>query len=77
MNELEDLLAEWGATHRLTAPQTATVRANVLANVESRFDADWLWSLLRPVTSLIEQPPLRALQRLEERGTYVPYLQLA
>lgn len=77
MTELDDLLAEWGATHRLTALQAATVRANVLANVESRFDADWLWSLLRPVTALMEQPAARALQRLEERGTYVPYLQLA
>jgi hypothetical protein len=77
MTELDALLAEWAAEQRLTDQQVATLRANVLAEGELRFDAEWFWSLLRPVTSLLDQPAGRALQRLEERGVLVPYLQLA
>ena len=72
MTELDLLLAEWGDSHRLSQTDAAVVRGNVLAVAESRFDTEWFWSLLRPLTSLIEEPGGRAM-----RHVYTPYLQLA
>lgn len=70
MTSLEQLLADWAATRRLTDVQIASIRATVLASREARteheLDADWLWSLLRPLTSLIDNT-----------GDVVPYVQLA
>jgi hypothetical protein len=70
--ELNWLLSNWATTQRLDARQSDAIRANVLATTraEAAFDSDWLWSLLRPVTSLMERAN-------DERGAYVPYLQLA
>jgi len=55
-DELSRLLAAWAARHRLSSAQVSGVRAQVLAtgSVPDVLDADWLWSLLRPVTALVE-----------------------
>lgn len=73
-DELDRLLAEWAARHRLTAEQEAQVRASVLATpvAERELDADWLWSLLRPVTALLDQ-----LVDPDESRPVVAYLKLA
>jgi hypothetical protein len=66
---LDGLLSDWATTQRLDDRQAAMIRATVLAP-EPAIDADRLWSLLRPVTSLIDRAS-------DESGTYAPYLQLA
>jgi hypothetical protein len=56
--ELNRLLADWALPHRLSETEIASVRANVLAAVNTEtpvvLDSDWLWSLLRPVTALLD-----------------------
>jgi hypothetical protein len=71
-DELNRLLSEWAARHRLDDREATMIRANVLATTrpEPALDADWLWALLRPVTSLMESAS-------DESATHVPYLQLA
>jgi hypothetical protein len=69
--ELEALLGRWANAHRLTEARASAVHAAILAashepRAEPRFvqrdeprvelDADWLWGLLRPVTSLLDGP---------------------
>jgi len=72
-HELDHLLANWAIAHRLADGDAMDIRANVLAtstSADSVFDADWLWSLLRPVTALMDRAS-------DERGSPLPYLQLA
>jgi hypothetical protein len=78
-DDLTRLLAEWAAQYRLTARQVAAVRAEVLqrAQSESALDADWLWSLLRPVTALLEHVGELPLARQVESAYATPYLKLA
>lgn len=73
-DDLDRLLAEWTAANRLSVEQVAQVRASVLATpVEERaLDADWFWSLLRPVTALLDQ-----IRDPDEPRTVLPYLKLA
>lgn len=73
-DDLDRLLADWAAANRLSVAQVAQVRASVLATqVEERgLDADWFWSLLRPVTALLDQ-----LGDPDEPRAVVPYLKLA
>lgn len=73
-DELDRLLADWAATHRLTAEQVAQVRARVLATpvAERALDPEWFWSLLRPVTALLDQ-----IGDPDEPPGLVPYLKLA
>ena len=57
--DLDELLGRWANVHRLTAARASAVRAAILeASAEPRveLDADWLWGLLRPVTSLLDGP---------------------
>lgn len=91
--ELDRRLAAWAAARRAGADDLDTIRAQILARVtepvvelerESAFDPDWLWSLLRPVTALIEQTPAdvserveRWLQPLTGDRSDQPYLRLA
>ena len=73
-DELDRLLADWAAANRLTIEQVAQVRASVLATpVEERgLDAEWFWSLLRPVTALLDQ-----IGNADEPHAVVSYLKLA
>jgi hypothetical protein len=80
--ELTRRLALWATARRLSEVDAATIRANVLTSETSpAIDSDWLWSLLRPVTELVEvQMPSvieRWLEPLGGAGTYQPYLRLA
>jgi hypothetical protein len=94
--ELDRLLADWAVTYRLSSTQVASVRANALAaaNADSpvELDSDWLWSLLRPLTALLEDAgdvvtsgfndrrrrgwPL-ATDTEDSAAAFLPYLQLA
>ena len=73
-DELERLLANWATTHRLSAEQVAQVRASVLATpiAERALDAEWFWSLLRPVTEMLDQ-----FADPDEPRAFVSYLKLA
>ena len=57
-DELSQLLAAWGARQRLTHEIAADIHSTVLAaresEAESAFDLDWFWSLLQPVTALLD-----------------------
>ena len=54
MTQLDDLLARWAASQRLTQAQSDTIRATVMR--EGAEDQDWLSDLLRPVTALLDGP---------------------
>ena len=57
-DELDRLLAAWATRYRLTQVQVASVRAHVASSesaAPAALDAEWLWSLLRPVTALYER----------------------
>jgi len=83
--ELTRRLAMWANARRLSELDAATIRAQVLASettiAEPALDADWLWSLLRPVTELAEMRMPNVIERWLEptggAGTYQPYLRLA
>ena len=96
--ELDRRLAVWAAARRLGPDDLERIRAQVLARVsaegvstiqidddESGFDADWLWSLLRPVSALMEMSGEdrlsdrlgRWLQPLTGGRAYQSYLRLA
>jgi hypothetical protein len=89
MTELDQLLFQWGAAHRLTDREVSVIRDNVLAAGragEPSLDVDWFWKLMRPVTSLLEQPgDLGTAQRSrrwpywsdDDSPGYRLYLQLA
>lgn len=72
--ELDRLLADWATTHQLTAEQVALVRASVLATpaAQRELDAEWFWSLLKPVTALLDQ-----IVDPDEPRAVVSYLKLA
>jgi hypothetical protein len=56
---LDALLARWAGRYQLTDEQAGAVRAAILQSTAEppvELDADWLWGLLRPVTSLLDGP---------------------
>jgi hypothetical protein len=54
---LDDALASWAATHRLTGAQSQSIRAAVLREAHADdLEVDWLYGLLRPVTALLDGP---------------------
>ena len=97
-SQLNEHLARWASSRRLDARDLAAIRGLVLARVsepvsaeltsEPSFDSEWLWSLLRPVTALIERGAGVAEGNLSDRvegwlrpvtgdRAYQPYLRLA
>ena len=103
--ELTAHLAAWADRQRLSEAQASTIRAQVLAmasvaprvepvrstEMAAGFDSDWLWSLLRPVTALMERTSelteaalpnavdrwLQPLVGPGAKGPYRTYLRLA
>jgi len=83
--ELSRLPSNWAATQGLSATNVASIRANVIASTpgEKALDVDWLWNLMRPVTSLLDvaESSGRALRQWPFGGDddrpLTPYLQLA
>jgi hypothetical protein len=74
VTDLDSLLGAWAAAHRLSDRDIATVRSNVRAAVgapDPSLDVDWLWNLLRPVTSLLDK------SFVDDDRPLTPYLQLA
>ena len=53
---LDVLLERWAATYRLTAAQSASVRAAVLRPDQPEADPEWMWTLLQPVSKLLDGP---------------------
>jgi hypothetical protein len=54
---LDDALANWAATQRLTGAHSQAIRAAVLREAQAdELDVDWLHGLLRPVTALLDGP---------------------
>jgi hypothetical protein len=58
---LDELLARWAASYRLSAADVAAVREAVRLSASTReqiteLDAEWLWDLMRPVTRLLDGP---------------------
>jgi hypothetical protein len=80
-DELSRLLGAWARRHRLTEAQALAVRAHVrsVANdAAPALDAEWLWSLLRPVTALIDRLELmEPVMPDTSRTQWTTYLQLA
>jgi hypothetical protein len=97
-SQLDERLAVWANARRLGSDDLAAIRGLVLARVSERvsaeldsepgLDSEWLWSLLRPVTALIEwtadvgggnlSDRLEGwLQPLTGEHAYRPYLRLA
>jgi hypothetical protein len=80
--ELTVYLAAWADGQRLSDTEASAIRARVLALASvttvlepvpgaeraAGFDSEWLWSLLRPVTALMDRTA---------DGPYRPYLRLA
>ena len=95
--ELDRRLGVWAAARRLGSDDLERIRAQVLARVsiegvptiqidyESSFDSEWVWSLLRPVSALMDRSVEdklsgrigRWLQPLTGGRAYRPYLRLA
>jgi hypothetical protein len=51
---MDDLLARWADRNALTETEIESIRAAALGLSTSKLsepDVDWLWDLLRPVTS--------------------------
>jgi hypothetical protein len=65
-DSLDLLLERWAETYRLTPAQSASVRASILRQGEPEIDPDWMWNLLRPVTTLLDGP--RPLHEMMMRG---------
>jgi hypothetical protein len=71
----------------MTSDQVSALHARVLASAptDESMDADWLWSLLRPVTRLIDRlddrpahlDPARWLRFASETPDWTSYLQLS
>jgi hypothetical protein len=58
--ELDHMLALWAAEHRLGEFEVVAMRAHVSSLAaqpldQEPLDAEWLWSLLRPVTALLDR----------------------
>jgi hypothetical protein len=57
---LDELLARWSVSYRLSAAEVASVRRTAMREEQNEIDAEWLWDLMRPVTRLLDGPrPLR------------------
>jgi hypothetical protein len=59
LEHLDDLLGRWAASQQLTTAQVEAVRRVARGAVDGNQDApdvDWLWSLMRPVTTLLDGP---------------------
>ena len=75
-SQLDRRLAVWASARRLGSDDLSTIRAQVLARVsepvpqaesEPAFDSEWLWSLLRPVTALVERTAETGEANLSDR----------
>jgi len=80
--ELDRLLADWAARQRLTDLQVSELRGRVLAAAQledsQTLDAEWLWSLLRPLTMLLDRLDDEPRHMTGARaGAWTTYLQLA
>jgi len=58
--ELDHVLALWAAEHRLGEFEVVAMRAQVRSIADrpldrEPLDAEWLWSVLRPVTALLDR----------------------
>jgi hypothetical protein len=80
-DQLSALLSAWAAQQRLTADQVSALRDRVLASTPDAartVDADWLWSLLKPVTRLMDcLDDLPIHHAATEAPEWTTYLQLA
>lgn len=82
-SELDRLLVVWGAQHRLSDRQAADVLSKVVGEPRQTLEAEWLWSLLRPVTDLLQRMDEPAEADRSPRhvpfaaGDWTPYLRLA
>jgi hypothetical protein len=92
--ELDRRLAAWAAARRLSDGQLASIRAHVTSvdamalDSAPAFDAERLWSMLRPVTELVEltaditEMPLprrfpKWINQFIGTDSFRPYLRLA
>jgi hypothetical protein len=59
-DQLDTLLTRWAAVRRLDDKQANALHAAIVQRAAEQppaeVDADWLWGLLRPVTSLLDGP---------------------
>jgi len=58
-DQLDALLASWASANRITDEQASTVHAAILqrtSEAQVELDVEWFWSLLRPVTALLDGP---------------------
>jgi hypothetical protein len=89
-DQLTALLSAWAAQQRMTSGEVSVLRARILASASAEAaeapDADWLWSLLKPVTRLLDRlgdppadrdPATRWLPSAAEAPQWTTYLQLA
>jgi hypothetical protein len=56
---LDDLLARWAERNALTETEIQSIRTTALGLSTLKVsdpDVDWLWDLLRPVTTLLDGP---------------------
>ncbi len=56
---MDDLLLRWADRNALTETEIESIRAAALGLSTSKLsepDVDWLWDLLRPVTTLLDGP---------------------
>jgi hypothetical protein len=85
--ELDQRLEAWAAQRKLDDAQLATIRGAIVADAAPAVDADWVWSLLRPVTDLVDWTTDMTEMRLPRRfpgwmqqfigdDSYQPYLRL-
>ena len=86
--ELDRRLAMWAAARRLSDEEFAGIRAHVVADAAPAFDTEWLWTMLRPVTELVDltvditEMPLprrfpKWINHVIGTESYQPYLRLA
>jgi hypothetical protein len=85
-DELNRLLSAWAAGQRMTSDQVLALRTRVLASAptDESVDVDWLWSLLEPVTRLLDRldasphpDPARWLPFASDTPGWTSYLQLS
>ena len=56
---LDELLGRWAATQQLSSQQVEAVRLAARGEFDTSsppVDADWVWGLMRPVTTLLDGP---------------------
>jgi len=59
LTNLDELLGRWAASQQLSTAQVESIRRVARGAADGNQDApdvDWLWSLMRPVTSLLDGP---------------------